>query len=61
VEADFSIINWEYNDFRTSMTEFSLEELLQCKQFEKLRNIALSSLRYSGLFGHIRTNDWLLK
>jgi hypothetical protein len=36
VESDFSVINWEYDEFRGSLTEFSLEGSLQCKQFKRL-------------------------
>jgi hypothetical protein len=31
VESDFSVLNWEYDEFRSSLTEFSLEGNMQCK------------------------------
>jgi hypothetical protein len=39
VESDFSLLNWEFDEFRTSLTELSLEGILQCKQFKKLSGI----------------------
>ena len=39
VESDFSIIGYEKDDYRTSLTNFSLEAILQCKQYELLRKI----------------------
>jgi hypothetical protein len=33
VEADFSIINWEKDDFRTSLTEMSLEGIKHSNQY----------------------------
>jgi hypothetical protein len=39
VESDFSIIGFEKSDYRTSLTNFSLEGILQCKQFEELQRI----------------------
>ena len=39
VESDFSIIGFEKNDYRTSLTNLSLEGILQCKQFEELQMI----------------------
>ena len=38
VESDFSLINHEKNDRRTSLTNLSLEGVLQCKQFHELSN-----------------------
>jgi hypothetical protein len=35
VESDFGVLNWEYDDFRSSLTDFSLEGVMQCKQFKK--------------------------
>lgn len=40
VEADFSLIKWEYDDFRQSLTSFSLEGILQAKQFSKLDRLS---------------------
>jgi hypothetical protein len=36
VEADFSDIKWESDEFRTALTSFSLEGILHCKQFVNL-------------------------
>ena len=36
VESDFSVIGWEKNEYRTALTDFSLEGILQCKQYEVL-------------------------
>lgn len=33
VESDFSIIGWEKDVYRTRLTDFSLEVILDCKQF----------------------------
>ncbi|GMF45740.1 unnamed protein product [Phytophthora fragariaefolia] len=36
VESDFSMIGVEKNEYRTSLTDFSLEGILHCKQYETL-------------------------
>jgi hypothetical protein len=36
VEADFSVINWEKDEYRTSLTNISLEGILHAKQFREL-------------------------
>ncbi len=36
VEADFSVIGWEKNVYRQSLTDFSLEGILQAKQYKRL-------------------------
>ena len=36
VESDFSVIGWEKNEYRTGLTDFSLEGILQCKQYRDL-------------------------
>jgi hypothetical protein len=36
VESDFSVIGFEIDDYRQSLTKFSLEGILQCRQFELL-------------------------
>ena len=33
VESDFSILGWEKNEYRMSLTDLSLEGILQCKHF----------------------------
>lgn len=43
VESDFSVINWEYDEFWGLLTEFSLEGILQCKQFKRLQDIKHST------------------
>jgi hypothetical protein len=43
VESDFSVINWEYDEFRGSLTEVSLEGILQCKQFKRLQDMKHST------------------
>ena len=37
VEADFSIINYERDSYRSALTNFSLEGILHSRQLEKLR------------------------
>lgn len=39
VESDFSVIGFEKDDYRKSLTNFSLEGILQCKQYELLNRI----------------------
>lgn len=34
VESDFSVIGWEKDDYRKSLGDFSLEGILQCKQYK---------------------------
>jgi hypothetical protein len=36
VESDFSLIGWEKNDYRQGLTDFSLEGILQAKQYKRL-------------------------
>jgi hypothetical protein len=47
VESDFSVINWEYDEFRGSLTEFSLEGILQCKQFKRLQGMKHSTAQHT--------------
>jgi hypothetical protein len=42
VESDFSLIGWEKDEYRTSLTNFSLEGILHCKQFDHLNLLAAS-------------------
>jgi hypothetical protein len=37
VESDFSIIGCEKDKYRTSLTDFSLEAILQSKQHESIK------------------------
>ena len=39
VEADFSVIGWEKNVYRKSLTDFSLEGIIQAKQFRRLQQL----------------------
>ncbi|KAI9914734.1 hypothetical protein PsorP6_007279 [Peronosclerospora sorghi] len=39
VESDFSLVRWEKDNFRTALTDFSLESIHHSKQFEKLQSI----------------------
>jgi hypothetical protein len=36
VESDFSVLKWEHDEFRSTLTELSLEGIMQCKQFKKV-------------------------
>ena len=36
VESDFSILGWEKDKFRLSLTDISLEGIMHCKQYEIL-------------------------
>ena len=42
VESDFSVIGVEKNVYRKSLTDFSLEGVLHCKQFSSLQQLAAS-------------------
>jgi hypothetical protein len=37
VESDFSMVKWEKNDTRTSLTSLALASIMQVKQFELLK------------------------
>jgi len=39
VESDFSILGWEMDDHRLSMTDLSLEGVLHCKQFDTVEKL----------------------
>ena len=39
VEADFSLLSWEKDEYRMSLTDLSLEGIMQCKQFEVLSSL----------------------
>jgi hypothetical protein len=36
VDSDFSMLKWEYDEFRSTLSELSLEGIMQCKQFKKV-------------------------
>jgi len=39
VESDFSLINWTKDPSSRNLTDFSLESILHCKQYRKLRDL----------------------
>jgi hypothetical protein len=39
VESDFSVTGWETNEYRHCLTDFSLEGILQTKQFNSIYEI----------------------
>ena len=39
VESDFSILGWEKDEYRMSLTNLFLEGILQCKQFKLLHSL----------------------
>lgn len=39
VESDFSILGWEKNEYRKSLTDLSLEGIIHCKQYELLSSL----------------------
>jgi hypothetical protein len=39
VESDFSVLKYAKNDYRTALTDFSLEGILHAKQFRMLQAI----------------------
>ncbi|KAG7357014.1 hypothetical protein IV203_001702 [Nitzschia inconspicua] len=39
VESDFSLINWTKDPNSQSLSDFSLESILHCKQYKKLRDL----------------------
>jgi len=39
VESDFSLINWTKDFSSQSLTDFSLESILHCKKYQKLRDL----------------------
>jgi len=40
VESDFSILGWEKDEYRKSLTDLSLEGIIQCKQYELLSGLS---------------------
>ena len=40
VESDFSILGWEKDEYRKSLTDLSLEGIMQCKQFDLFSSLA---------------------
>lgn len=41
VEADFSVLGWEKDDYRKSLGDFSLEGVMQCKQYKKVSSMVV--------------------
>jgi hypothetical protein len=39
VESDFSVIGWKKDIYRSAVTDFSLEGLLNARQFDRLRRL----------------------
>ena len=42
VESDFSVLRWEKDSFRKSLSDFGLEAILQAKQFLKMQQIQIN-------------------
>ena len=45
VKSDFSILGWEKDEYRKSLTDLSLEGVMQCKQYELLLDLAVERNR----------------
>jgi hypothetical protein len=41
VESEFSIINWEKDTSRQGLTDFSLEGILHCRQYNDLKVLSI--------------------
>jgi len=39
VESDFSVLGWEKDEYRKSLTDLSLEGIMQCKQFDLMSRL----------------------
>ena len=39
VESDFSILGWEKDKYRVSITDLSLEGIMHCKQYDVLSSL----------------------
>jgi hypothetical protein len=50
VESDFCVLNWQYDEFRSSLTYFSLEGIMLCKHFKKLQNMKHSVSLHNDFF-----------
>ena len=40
VESDCSVIGWKKDEYCTALTNFSLEGILHCKQYEHLKDLS---------------------
>jgi hypothetical protein len=43
VESDVSVLKWDFDEYRSYLTDFSLEGIMQCKQFNMLSSMHHSS------------------
>jgi len=51
IKSDFSLINWAKDSSSQSLTNFSLESILHCKQYKKLRDLfEWNYRRFIGLY-----------
>ena len=39
VESDFSVLEWEKDDYRTALTKFSLESIIHCKHYKHMKEL----------------------
>ena len=46
MESDFSVLGWERDDYRTGLTDSSLEEILFRKQYPALKELKASLAAY---------------
>ena len=37
VESNFSVLGWEKDEYRSCLTDFSLEGIMHCKQWMRLQ------------------------
>jgi hypothetical protein len=55
VESDFSVLKWEGDEMRSSLTDFSLEGVMQCKHFKQPQSmkhrVSLLGYRLKRIFG----------
>ncbi|KAE9080605.1 hypothetical protein PF005_g22741 [Phytophthora fragariae] len=49
VESDFSVMGWEKDDYRQSLTDFSLEGVLLANQYKELQSITHVLGRFDSL------------
>jgi len=51
IKSDFSLIDWTKDSSSQSLTDFSLESILHCKQYQKLRDLfEWNYRRFIGLY-----------
>jgi hypothetical protein len=39
VESDFGVLKWEFDEYILSLSDFSVEAIMQCKQFKRLTSM----------------------